>query len=73
MYPCDESSLRGALETAEEGIIVPILVGPAARSTASILTKRHRGCRPRRGGGWQSSAVGKSRNGDCQLDEFHGV
>ena len=44
VYPCDESSLRGALETAEEGIIVLILVGPAAwitavASTASILTK----------------------------------
>jgi phosphate acetyltransferase len=34
VYPCDESSLRGAIETAEEGIIVPILVGPAARITA---------------------------------------
>jgi phosphate acetyltransferase len=32
--PCDESSLRGAIETAEEGIIVPILVGPAARIAA---------------------------------------
>jgi phosphate acetyltransferase len=34
VYPCDESSLRGAIETAEEGIIVPILVGPAARIAA---------------------------------------
>jgi len=34
VHPCDESSLRGALETAEEGIIVPILVGPADRIAA---------------------------------------
>jgi phosphate acetyltransferase len=30
-YPCDESSLRGALEAAEAGIIIPILVGPKTR------------------------------------------
>jgi phosphate acetyltransferase len=40
VYPCDESSLRGALETAEEGIIVPILVGPAARIAA--VAREHR-------------------------------
>ena len=28
MHPCDETSLRGALEAAEEGLIKPILVGP---------------------------------------------
>src|SRR4029453_13705160 len=27
-HPCDETSLRGALEAAEEGLIKPILVGP---------------------------------------------
>jgi phosphate acetyltransferase len=27
-HPCDETSLRGALEAAEAGLIVPILVGP---------------------------------------------
>jgi phosphate acetyltransferase len=31
VYPCDETSLRGPLEAAETGIIVPILVGPAAK------------------------------------------
>jgi phosphate acetyltransferase len=31
VYPCDETSLRGACESAEAGLIVPILVGPAAR------------------------------------------
>ncbi len=30
-HPCDESSLRGACEAAEAGLIVPILVGPEAR------------------------------------------
>lgn len=30
-HPCDESSLRGALEAAEAGLIVPILVGPGQR------------------------------------------
>jgi phosphate acetyltransferase len=34
VYPCDESSLRGAIEAAELGIINPILVGPAAKITA---------------------------------------
>jgi phosphate acetyltransferase len=27
-HPCDETSLRGALEAAEAGLIMPILVGP---------------------------------------------
>jgi phosphate acetyltransferase len=30
-HPCDESSLRGALEAAQEGMITPILVGPKER------------------------------------------
>jgi phosphate acetyltransferase len=34
VHPCDETSLRGALEAAELGIIVPILVGPAAKIAA---------------------------------------
>ena len=31
VHPCDESSLRGAVDAAEAGIIKPILVGPAAK------------------------------------------
>jgi hypothetical protein len=31
VHPCDEPSLRGAVEAAEAGLIVPILVGPAAK------------------------------------------
>ncbi len=34
VHPCDESSLRGPVEAAEAGIIVPILVGPAAKIAA---------------------------------------
>ena len=30
-HPCDESSLRGAVEAARVGLITPILVGPSAR------------------------------------------
>jgi phosphate acetyltransferase len=30
-HPCDETSLRGVVEAAEAGLIVPILVGPAPR------------------------------------------
>jgi hypothetical protein len=28
VHPCDESSLRGALEAADAGLIDPVLVGP---------------------------------------------
>ena len=31
VHPCDETSLRGPIEAAEAGIIVPILVGPAVK------------------------------------------
>ncbi|MFD2182686.1 phosphate acetyltransferase [Rhodoplanes azumiensis] len=34
VHPCDETSLRGAVEAAEAGIIVPILVGPVGKITA---------------------------------------
>jgi len=30
-YPCDASSLEGAVDAAKQGLIIPILVGPAAR------------------------------------------
>ena len=39
VHPCDETSLRGAIEAAEAGIIVPILVGPAAKITA--VARKH--------------------------------
>ncbi len=32
-HPCDETSLRGALEAAQAGMIVPILVGPKDKIT----------------------------------------
>lgn len=31
VYPCDESSLRGALEAAGMGLLTPILIGPARK------------------------------------------
>ncbi len=34
-HPCDETSLRGAMEAAEEGLIVPVLVGPKAKIQAT--------------------------------------
>jgi phosphate acetyltransferase len=33
VHPCDESSLRGALEAAQDGLIVPVLVGPETKIT----------------------------------------
>ncbi len=33
-HPCDESSLRGAIEAAELGLLSPILVGPRAKVEA---------------------------------------
>jgi len=38
-HPCDESSLRSAVDAAKEGLIAPILVGPRARIEA--LAKQH--------------------------------
>ncbi|MCP4615727.1 MAG: phosphate acetyltransferase [Bradyrhizobium sp.] len=40
VYPCDESSLRGAIESAEADIIKAILVGPAAR-IKDVATKHN--------------------------------
>lgn len=31
VHPCEETALTGAIEAAESGLIVPILVGPAAK------------------------------------------
>ena len=47
VHPCDETSLRGAIEAAEVGIVVPILVGPAEKIAA--VARAHKlnldGCR----------------------------
>jgi phosphate acetyltransferase len=32
-HPCDESSLRGALEAAQENLLAPVLVGPRGKIT----------------------------------------
>ena len=49
VYPCDESSLRGAIESAEAGIIKATLVGPAARikDVAAQAQAEHFGLRDR--------------------------
>jgi phosphate acetyltransferase len=31
VHPCDETSLRGAIEAAKIGLIIPTLVGPVAK------------------------------------------
>jgi len=40
VHPCDESSLRGPVEAAELGIIVPILVGPRAKIEANAAAHK---------------------------------
>jgi len=40
VHPCDESSLRGAADAAEAGIIKPILVGPKSK-IASVAAKHN--------------------------------
>ena len=40
VHPCDESSLRGAVDAAHLGLIAPILVGPRARIEA--VATQHR-------------------------------
>src|SRR5436305_9468153 len=40
VHPCEESALRGPIEAAEAGIIVPILVGPAAK--IADVAREHR-------------------------------
>jgi len=34
VHPCDEASLRGALEASHKGLIVPVLIGPQPRIQA---------------------------------------
>jgi phosphate acetyltransferase len=40
VHPCDESSLRGALEAAQDGLIVPVLVGPETKITRVAAESR---------------------------------
>src|SRR4029077_11845568 len=40
VHPCEETALRGPVEAANAGIIVPILVGPAAKIGA--IAREHR-------------------------------
>ena len=34
VHPCEEGALRGPIEAVEAGIIIPVLVGPAAKISA---------------------------------------
>jgi phosphate acetyltransferase len=40
VHPCDESSLRGPVEAAELGIIIPILVGPREKIIANAAAHK---------------------------------
>jgi phosphate acetyltransferase len=40
VHPCDETSLRGAVEAAEAGLIIPTLVGPASK--ISSVAREHK-------------------------------
>ena len=40
VHPCEEGALRGPIEAAEAGIIIPVLVGPAVKISA--LAREHR-------------------------------
>jgi len=40
VHPCDETSLRGAIDAAEAGLIVPVLVGPVAKIKKVALDHR---------------------------------
>src|SRR4029450_735736 len=40
VHPCEETALRGPIEAAQAGIIVPILVGPAAKIAAGAREHR---------------------------------
>jgi phosphate acetyltransferase len=40
-HPCDESSLRGAIEAAEMGLLAPILVGPRPKIEAAARQCGH--------------------------------
>src|SRR5581483_10161123 len=39
-YPCEASALAGAVEAAQQGLIVPILIGPAADIEATARSAR---------------------------------
>ena len=46
-HPCDETSLRGAIEAAAERLIEPVLVGPELKIRDRRGRARHRPRRPR--------------------------
>jgi phosphate acetyltransferase len=53
-HPCEETALAGALEAAEKGLIIPFLVGPAAR--IQEIAAAHGTHPPRRPSSWSARA-----------------
>ena len=69
-HPCDESSLRAAVDAAKAGLIAPILVGPRARIEARGQAARHRylelrdrGCAAQRSLGRRGGGAGARGQG----------
>ncbi|MCW2238693.1 bifunctional enoyl-CoA hydratase/phosphate acetyltransferase [Azospirillum canadense] len=70
-HPCDESSLRGAVEAAEAGLIDPILVGPAAKIRAlaanhGLDIARYRLVDVEHSHAAAAAAVALARNGEAE-------
>ncbi len=70
-HPCDPDSLLGALEAARVGLIVPVLVGPAARirSLARTLGEDISNCRlvdTEHSHASAAAAVALARNGEVE-------
>src|SRR5262249_28257022 len=70
-HPCDESSLRGAVDASRVGLITPILVGPSARirdlaSRASLDISRFRLVEAQYSQDSAARAVEVVRSGDAE-------
>lgn len=71
VHPCSEEALRGAIEAAEKGLIVPILVGPeekirALAASAMIDLAGHRIVSTPHSHAAAALAVTMARNGEVQ-------
>ena len=71
VHPCSEEALRGAIEAAEKGLIVPILVGPeekirALAASAMIDLAGHRIVTTPHSHAAAALAVTMARNGEVQ-------
>lgn len=71
VHPCSEDALRGAIEAAEKGLIVPVLVGPEERiravaASAGIDLADHRIVTAPHSHAAAALAVAMARNGEVQ-------